>query len=168
MGQLTEYGGKIRYNKSRVVRMAYSSWRAQKTRCYNKNNIKNSTYWGRGIEVRYKLRQFISWYLKNIKAFRGKDPTVGRIDHYGHYDFNNIKIESRSSNSRERMLRDNPSIKKRKQIYIYDSSGLFISKAQTTRDAARITGVSKSGVHYRLSNPVIWSNLNYTFSYKPL
>lgn len=154
----TEYKEPIRaYDTPKEVRRADSIYCGQKDRCENIKCEKYHRYGLRGIKVRYNKRQFIQWYLDNLPLYKGKDlPTIGRIDHDSHYSFENIKLESLSDNSRERMIRiPNPCRKPIKPIRIIDKkTNKIISIVKTTREAASITGVSKSGIFYQLQNPI--------------
>ena len=73
---------------------AYQSWRAQQTRSKRRTGSR---------EVGYGAREFIAWWLEEMKK---RDswvcPTVGRIDHSKGYSFDNIRLEERSENVRER------------------------------------------------------------------
>jgi len=96
------------------IKNAYVSYREQRTRCYNKKREKYKYYGEKGIEVKYSSGEFIGWWLEEIKSFKGKDPTISRIDHSKNYEFGNIKIESRSDNTIERNKRILPFHKAKK------------------------------------------------------
>lgn len=101
---MNEYIGALKHPadmSSGPIKDAYTSWREQRTRCYNKKRHKYKWYGAKGIEVKYTSRQFIAWWIRKIKKFKGKDPTISRINHAGNYEFGNIRIESRSKNSSE-------------------------------------------------------------------
>jgi len=83
------------------VKKAYSSYKNQKIRCENKSVRPYRDYGKKGIRVEYTVREFVGWYLENIKKFKGQDPVVGRIDHARNYSLDNIEIVSRSENSKE-------------------------------------------------------------------
>jgi len=86
-------------NRSRWI------YEQQRGRCYNKNNPSYIYYGSKGIGVTYTLKEFRLWYRKNVTKFKGDHPHVGRLDHSKSYCFNNIKIQSRSSNIKERNRR---------------------------------------------------------------
>ncbi len=84
---------------------ASNSWSKQVERCTKKSHKQFKYYGAKGIEVKYSLHEFIEWWLKELKSFNGSIPTVGRINHDGHYEFSNIKLEDKSKNSKERIYR---------------------------------------------------------------
>lgn len=96
------YYGKIDLKEMpKIIKKAYNVWRGQRGRCYNKKHH-SYKYWGKkGIKVEYSSREFIGWYLENIKKYKGKSPSIGRIDHSKNYSFNNIIIESIQDNSKK-------------------------------------------------------------------
>lgn len=167
----TEYKDSIRaYDTPKEVRRADSIYCGQRDRCENSRCEKYHRYGLRGIKVQYNKRQFIKWYLENLPYYNGKDlPSVGRIDHDSDYNFENIKLESLSENSRERMIRNpNPCKKPIKPIRIYNNNtGEIIAIVKTTRQAALLTGASKSGVFYQVQNPKILKKrqLKFRFEY---
>ncbi len=85
-----------------LARKALETIVDQRRRCSNPKNSGYKTYGAKGIKVEYTSRQFIAWYLENIKKFKGKKPSVGRIDHSKNYTFDNIEIQSCSDNAKER------------------------------------------------------------------
>lgn len=102
------YDGYLGWRKPipKEVKRAMTSFRAQKERCYNKNSAKYPSYGGAGIKIEYSQREFV-WWLKNIaKRDSWTSPTVGRIDHTKGYYFDNIRLEERSENSKERHRRN--------------------------------------------------------------
>ncbi len=86
-------------------KQAWSSWYDQKKRCYKPDHRQYKYYGAKGVQVKYSLTEFITWWLKELKNFTGSIPTVGRKDHNGHYEFSNIFLEDKSKNSKERIYR---------------------------------------------------------------
>jgi hypothetical protein len=127
------------------VKDAYVSWREQRTRCYNKRRDKWLHYGGKGIQVKYTSRQFIAWWLKEIKTFYGDDPTIGRIDHDGHYEFGNIEIISRSENSTERNIRK-PSYCTPIPVDVFNLEKKFIRRCSSKNEAMRDFSVDISTI----------------------
>lgn len=84
------------------VKKAYDSFRAQRERCGSKNAEKYKYYGARGIQVKYSAREYIGWYLENLRSRKWNDPTVGRLDHDKDYCFENIEMQERVDNSKER------------------------------------------------------------------
>jgi hypothetical protein len=126
-----------------------SVYHSQRERCESKRNKSYKNYGAKGVRVKYSLAEFRSWFLKEIKTFKGTRPSVGRIDHDGNYEFGNIRIESVHDNARERMNRANPSKKKARWVRVEKLNGEVIGVVRTTREAAKLAGMSKSGVHYQ-------------------
>lgn len=76
-----------------LVLKAYQSYKNQKPRCSNKNVRSFRDYGAKKIKVEYSCREFIAWYLRELKKKTYKDPVIGRIDHSKNYDFDNIMID---------------------------------------------------------------------------
>ncbi len=110
------------------VKKAYDSWRAQVGRCKDTKSEKFKYYGARGISVNYSSREYVGWYLENLKTREWHDPTVGRLDHDGNYCFENIEMQERSDNSRERNVRKPsagiPVFQTRKKIVAYRDNNI--------------------------------------------
>ena len=52
------------------AKRAYMLWECQRDRCYNKKRKFYKYYGGKGIQVIYSSRDFVNWWLKNIKKLR--------------------------------------------------------------------------------------------------
>lgn len=101
----------------------------------------------------YSAREFISWWVANIIRFKGKTPTVGRLDHRLGYSFDNIEIQAMADNSREGMIRNKTNIrtgiKSGKKVDVYDKkNGNHIATISSVRDAARIFSVSQRLIQF--------------------
>lgn len=146
---MTEYLGCLVYSKMREYeRAAYSSFHHQKQRCYNKHNIRYKNYGGKGVTVEYSVREFIGWYLENIIKFKGINPTVGRIDHARNYSFDNIEIQSKSDNSKERYDRLGSPIKESGVMALIDGVVYCFS---SVKSAYYFTKVNIKNI-YRICN----------------
>lgn len=114
-----------------VVRKAQISLRAQRSRCTNPNDHNYKNYGAKGIKVEYETRVFVGWYIKNFIKLKLKDPTVGRIDHSKNYSIDNIEMQERSENSRERNIRipqtNVPKLKHRKKIVAFKDNEPFLT-----------------------------------------
>ncbi len=150
MGIIKEYLGPL-HNPNDMelgpIKDAYVSYREQRTRCYNKNREKFKHYGAIGIEVKYTSRQFIAWWLENIKSFTGTKPTIGRKDHAGHYEFGNIIIQDRSENSIERNNRVPPHFKA-KPITILNPKTNRLKKFKSRNEAARFLNIHPLAVKH--------------------
>ena len=91
--------------KSKEYIQGGCSFSDQKKRCEHTLHKQYYRYGARGIKVRYDRYSFIKWWLENLKTFEGKTPTVGRIDHDKDYSFENIVMQDKSENSKERAAR---------------------------------------------------------------
>lgn len=73
----------------KYAKKAYDIWSQQKQR----------------NTVEYTSRQFIAWWRFHVVRKKWKDPTCGRIDHSKGYSFDNIEMQERSDNIKERNVR---------------------------------------------------------------
>jgi hypothetical protein len=129
------------------TKQAYVSWREQRTRCYNKKREKYKNYGAKGIDVKYTSREFIGWWLENIKTFKGNNPTISRIDHNKNYEFGNIRIESRSENSSERNNRVS-SFHKPKKVLVIGTNGELIAIFKSRNEAGNFFSINSVQVSY--------------------
>lgn len=95
----------------------------------------------------YSAREFVGWWLENIKHFKGKDPTCGRKNHSAGYSFENIEIQSRSENGKEGATRSPGSIVNRyhyanKVLVRCKKTGELIAEVPSYLEAASLFGVS--------------------------
>jgi len=92
------------------VKSAYTAWTNQWQRCNNPKRSDYKYYGALGVKVLYSKKDFIEWFLKELKSYAGDKPSIGRIDHNGNYCFENIRMESFTDNRRERWVRRGPCI----------------------------------------------------------
>jgi hypothetical protein len=90
---------------SKTAAQGYASWANQKSKCYNAKNPDFKYYGAKNIRVLYSSREFVGWWLYNLKTKKWDSPTVGRLDHEKDYCFENIQMEERIDNSSERVRR---------------------------------------------------------------
>lgn len=96
---IKKYLGSFNEKKcSKKVTRAYRCFQDQVSRCYNTNHESYRYYGGKGIRVRYSSRDFVSWWLHEYKSFKGKRPTISRVNHSKDYCFANIRLEDHSLN----------------------------------------------------------------------
>lgn len=79
-------------------RRAYNSWRDQRHRCRSSNLKSSKHYFAKGIQVKYSSAEFVEWWVSEQNRLKLENPTVGRIDHSGHYEFGNIELQERNYN----------------------------------------------------------------------
>lgn len=147
------------------IKSAVVCFHNQRRRCYNKKNPRYKTYGANGITVEYSLREFVTWYLQNIKTFKGKNPCVGRIDHLKNYSFENIRFESLAENSLERINRVGTTRPKRKVIIIDYDSGEQIFIADSVKMAGQVSGVSEKHIPKYCRGKLKRSKDGFTFIY---
>lgn len=149
---MEQYNGLLNYKKmDPLVKTAYETWSNQRSRCNNPRNTRYHSYGGRGISQNYSSREFIAWYLRNIKNGNWTKPTVGRIDHDKNYEFDNIKIEEYSENSRDACSRywkkPGPKPKTYTKVELYcrccDKS---VKIFQSVKDAALFLGIHRTNI----------------------
>jgi len=144
---MKEYKGTVASKDTDIlVKKAYTVYIHQKSRCSCVTDSRYKNYGAKGISVEYSAREFIAWYLDNIKTFKGKRPSVGRIDHNRNYSFDNIEMQSTSDNTKERLKRvGNPKPKKpilcidyktKEPLMIFDS----------TSQASVFTGINRTWI----------------------
>ena len=149
------YSGSLNLRKKldKDVKHAYISYRNQKARCYNKKVKSYKDYGARGIKIKYSARELVGWYLFNIKNFYGENPTIGRIDHDKDYSLDNIRIESKSENSKEAMQRTSHRFSQ-KVLIINRITNEIIDECSSLKQASLKYGNSFSCVH-RIANNLI-------------
>ena len=158
------YEGRLdsRMLKEGRLKDAYTSLRGQRYRCNNKNSEDYKWYGAKGIKVIYPTRYFIGWYLKEAKRFKkGEKISIDRIDHNGNYMFNNIRLVTRSENSREmaRRLRsiditlyspDNIKLATFKDSIVAENLTKY--KGENIRHCVRVSGLLRDGYYFRRTN----------------
>lgn len=148
------YEGPIDRSKmSNLARYGYESFNGQKTKCRNTKNRWYPSYGGKGIEVKYSVREFIGWYLHCRRRFKGKTATVGRIDHDKHYCFENILMLDSAENSREAMTRNMRKLSRHliTPVIAYDAaSKKEVARFESIRHAAYSLGASQRLIQFNV------------------
>lgn len=126
------------------LRAAYESWVNQRRRCLNKSHRQYKYYGAKGITVKYGAREFVGWWEKELRSFKGKVPTVGRINHSGHYEFSNIVLQDKSDNSKE-VNASGRIVRRLKPVRMYCyACGHTIKKFNSQKEASEETGIDCS------------------------
>lgn len=150
---------------SRDALLAYRSWQNQRQRCYYKKDRRYEFYGGKNIQVEYSSREFIGWWMSKIKYFKGKTPSVGRIDHEENYCFGNIELVDLSDNVRERNKRHgNPSPPKIITVFF---NGKPIDECRGTRAAEKKGYSLRGSIKFSLKTGKT-SKKGYRFIYKEM
>ena len=151
------------------AKKAYQSWVDQRARCNNPNIDCYKYYGAKGIQVKYSSREFVGWWLEELKSFKGKKPTVSRINHDGHYEFGNIKLEDHFDNCVTDVFErcGAPSGGENKPIIIYDYKTMEpLMIAKNGHQASRLTEVARTNVSaICLGRPKKKSGKGYTFRF---
>lgn len=101
-------------------------------------------------------REFINWWLVEIKKFKGYRPTVGRKDHSRGYSWSNIEIQSMRENVREMLFRTQAGRREkllkgqRIDVFIKGTS-ILTGKFPNQASAADFFGISRGQVSKILS-----------------
>lgn len=131
---------------NKKAKMAYKSWISQRQRCYNKNNHGYKYYGFKGIRVLYSSREFIAWWINQQTKLNLKDPTTSRINHSDHYRFGNIRLETRSDNSKERIERCGPLKRARPVTQFKYPEMKLIRSFKSIQEASIFTGKNYMGI----------------------
>jgi len=134
-----------RQNKT-VYGSLYKRFHHQLQRCGNPNDHRYHLYGAKGIKVEYTFQELVDWYDKHIDSYKGglDEMNIGRIDHDKGYSLDNIQLETKSENSKERNMR-NPN--KKKPVIIFDyATGEPLMAAESVCEAARLVGDTDSNV----------------------
>lgn len=156
-------GSLVDYRLPTLARKAKTAINHQRARCNNPEHPYYKYYGAKGVRVEYGTRDFVGWYLVAVSQFKGKNPTVGRIDHTKNYRFDNIEMQSRESNTREMCLRIGHDHVKQRVIYTDRKTGRLAGEADSILEASKKTGVSVTTIsrhvngHYkRPSGPYLF------------
>ena len=151
-----------------ILRRAKIAWFCQYARCYKPTHKAYKYYGGRGIRIEYSKNDFYLSFIdkcKNIQDEELSTVTVGRIDHSKNYTLDNIEIQTKSDNSRERIKRvGNTGLWKDRGVLAY-KDGVFIGKFDSVSDAGRATNYDISGVVKICRGKMKKSKNGYTFRY---
>jgi hypothetical protein len=131
---------KLMLDKARIAYEAY---------CSQKARSKKAGY----LPPEYSTREFVGWWLHNLKSFKGTVPTCGRIDHKKGYSWDNIFMQDMKENSREGFLRNKmhikASLKNREKVNVHcKKTGDLIAVIPSIRDTARVFSVSQRLVQF--------------------
>lgn len=150
-----------------AIKKAKSAFGNQKTRCNNPKCERYEFYGAKGIRVKYTWEEFSNWYLDNIKLFKGKKPSVGRIDHNKNYTLDNIEIQSIFDNVSDRNDRHGPPTQRIAIVGINTITGkkrLF----ESSYWAEHMTRIPNAQIIKKCTNPAVnkWCKyFHYKFSF---
>lgn len=127
------------------AKRAYWTWSRQKRRCSNNAHPDFKYYGSKNITVEYTSREFIGWYLEEIKKVSTECRDVGRIDHSKNYNFGNISLQTRSENVAEKNERVGNPRDKKPTIMIHNGNRTFFNSVS---EAARAAGLNQGTVSW--------------------
>lgn len=133
-----EYKGSLNHNKMPDhIRSAYWSFYRQKKSEYG---------------CTYKVREFIHWWLENLKTKSWNRPTCGRLDHSKGYSWDNIEMQEMADNSREMVYRTNgiqrEKAKGKKILVKCKQTDEVVNEFNSIRETAQHFGVSQRLVQF--------------------
>lgn len=132
-------------NIYQVFKKASRLWQYMNQRCRSSNNTGFIYYGAKGIGVEMSFDEFMYWFVGEAKYVDLDQISVSRIDHERSYCLSNIKLESISDNTKERLLRrGNPSPWKKKKVVIISEKKTHI--CESVSEASRITLVDASDI----------------------
>lgn len=106
----------------------------------------------------FTKREFMGWWLKSLKAFKGTKPTCGRIDHTKGYSWENIVMQDNRDNARESFVRNKikerfpKTHRKPTPVLVKDKkSGKTVFKFDSITSAAKKLNLSVSYVSQLIS-----------------
>lgn len=94
----------------------------------------------KGLSCDFSKREFIYWWIVQNRFYKMKKPSVGRINHFRGYSFDNIKLEELSENSRESRYRTGTHVKPMGMII--SKNRIDVAETISATQAARYIGVS--------------------------
>lgn len=98
--------------------------------------------------VRYGIRHFIYWYIKNLKKKSWKFPHVARHDHNKPYSFDNIFMQEAKENIQERNDRLGNPCKTHRKVRAIKLNG-EVMEFETKKDAAK---------HFKCSEKTVYNH----------
>jgi len=121
------------------VYRAFRAFHAQKRRCYCRTSPDYKYYGAKGVRVKYKVREFISWWLAHPKkVLRFERLSVDRKNSKGHYELGNIRLIPLGQNVAEANRRT-----KAKPIIVYLAASMTpVLKCRSIQEAMQKTGCS--------------------------
>ena len=137
------YEGPLNQKKmSETERIAYESFNGIKARS-KKLGLPAPTF---------GPREFIGWWLKELKTFKGTIPTCGRKDHLKGYTWDNFEMQDMADNSREMNQRTKAVFREKtkgtKVIAIDKTTGKTAHSFNSIRETAKFFNVSQRLIQF--------------------
>jgi hypothetical protein len=116
-------------------------------RCYCESSKTYKSYGAKGIRILFSKRQFIGWWCKNLKTFKGSLPTTGRVDHSLHYSFDNIFMQENSENTLEMLGRCGTPTPPRAVAVLNAETLEVLYLCESLHEAERRTGICFQNIY---------------------
>lgn len=154
--------------KNPLKELAYKTYRRQVRRCSVPSNPSFKWYGARGIRVRYSFDEFWNWFETNYQTFNGNRPTVGRVDHSKDYTLDNIEMQSKADNTKERNDRcGNPHGGKKRPVVCFNALTMQpVQEYASTLEAEKATGVHNSNIRMYCLGKLHQTRTGLTFRFK--
>lgn len=130
-------GKLVRNSMPPEARRAYGSWCDQRARCNKPNHACFKWYGAKGIRVEYGSREFINWWLREVRCIGKGRWVCDRINPDKNYKFGNVQLITQSENARRQDRKG-----KRKAVRDLSTNKVYPS----IRQAAKATGKSVGNV----------------------
>lgn len=118
------------------------------------------------LTLAFTKRQFIYWWLVQNRFFKLDRPTIGRIDHSKGYNFDNIRLEEHSYNSKEVRERSGYLVNQGIPI-IMSKDGVDIAEFRSATQAAKYTNMTVN-MPIKCANGIFKQAKGYNFRWKQL
>ncbi len=115
------------------------------------------------------VREFVGWWLNEMKTFKGKTPSVSRLDHSKGYSWDNFIIEELIDNIREaaqrnkfgRAIMGTP----KKIVYVYRKDGVYTGRFSSLESARDFFKITKKKAWLMAAKNAEDQNINFKLSY---
>lgn len=100
------------------------------------------------IGAKYSVREFIYWWVKHPKRKTLKEPNVARRDHNKPYSWDNIMLQEKSENMKERNTRCGNPCSTHRAVRVVDiETNQIMGYFNTKKEAAKRFGVSEKTIY---------------------
>ncbi len=136
------YVGAQNPKASYLVKRIWQAYRNQRSRCENPNVKSYETYGANSIRVEYTFDELLEWVIKKTKGIWAIGLTIGRIDHSKNYSLDNIEIQTKTENSKERIKRKGFVTPAKMVSSFCKNTHKKIATYSSAREASTKTGIS--------------------------
>lgn len=112
------------------------------------------------------VREFIGWWLEQMKTYSGKKPSVSRIDHSKGYSWDNFIIEELSENTRECAKRIRLHDKTKRRVFVYrKDNGALTGSFSSATSAASFFGINHCHLSEMMAKNRPIKKINFVLSF---